>query len=96
MDNTEPSLGQLIGELSRLHQLLSWVIACAAVGDLAIAIRLLVPPSGRQLPSACFAVLSITGVCILVGRRIRVGIRLLEARIGVLLELRPRPSGQNA
>jgi len=89
-------LAQLIGEVDRLRKLLSWLVACAAVGDLSVLTRLIVSPSGRQLPFACFGVLSITFMCIMIGRRIRVGIRLLEAQIGVLLEQRQRPSGQNA
>ena len=91
MHNTEPSLAQLIGEVSHLQKLLSWVVAGATVGDLAILIRLLVPSNGRHLPSACAAVISLTGLCILMGRRIRIGIRLLEARIKVLLVVRERP-----
>ena len=93
---TEPSVAQLLGELLRLQRLLSWVVTCAAVGDLAILLRVLVPPRGGHLPGACFAVLSVTGMCLVLARRIRVGIQLLEGQIGVLLVPDTRVSGQNA
>ena len=96
MSNTEPSVLQLFGELRRLQWLLSRLVACAALGDLSIAFRLLLPPRGGHLPTACFAVLSITGLSLLIGRRIRVGIQLLVTQIAVLLGRGTRVSGQNA
>jgi hypothetical protein len=91
---SERSLAELVGQVRHLRARASLLVTSAAAGDIGLALRLVMPPPTPHARAWCLAVVVLTGTCIVLARRIVRNIRLLQARIRVLLG--QRPSGQNA